>query len=116
MRHYLLARVGSMLLAPTPLAGGVPMRATAAPLVSLPGAPDRLTPTEPGTLTRAEHLAAVASGTHPHADPASSAVVHPNDRIAHARPSPVLDSTGEGAHKEPAEALPKCCRDGEGPG
>src|SRR4051812_12453891 len=117
MRHYLQATVGSVLLAPTALSGGVPMRAAATPLVSSAGASDRLTPTELCALGRAKHLATVATGTHPYIHTAASTVVHPNEPLAHARASPTaLDSTGEGGHKDCAEALPKRCRDGEGPG
>ena len=95
-----------MELAPTPLSGSVPMRAAAAFLVSGASAAYRLQSAEPRAIRRAEHLAPVTAETHLHADPATPTVVHPNDRLAHARTSEAaLDSTGGGRHKDRAEAF-----------
>jgi len=117
MRHYLQGTTWPVMLAPTSLSGRVTTRPAATHLISGAPTPHRLSPAEPGALTRAEHPPTVAAGTHPHADPASSTLVHPNEPLAHARASPTaLDSTGEGEHKDRAEALPKRCRGGEGPG
>jgi hypothetical protein len=104
-------------LAPTPLSGSVPMRTAAALLVSGASAAYRLQSAEPRAIRRAEHLAPVTAGTHLHADPATPTVVHPNDRLAHARTSPQRwTAPAEAGIKIVRKPSPKRCRDGEGPG